>query len=321
MVVSMAALTAQYLKERFDEIVGWPYVSPGSNDKNGIDCSGAFVRAYRMAGKSIYHGSNRIERVYCRDCYDLNGSTAGLEVGMAIFKFREPNEDGYGLPASYQAGGANYNADLRDYTHIGMITGVNPLRITNATSPYAKVDTKLGSGIRSWRRAGWLKAVTYGTNGNENGTAQQDRSEQAMDELQGKTCRVVAASGSTVNMRKSASQSGDLVVRIPIGKTVLVSEDDGGSYVKCRYEDVTKAVPYVGYIGRDYLTIYDYQAEDGDTAQETDEAETDTSGEQAEAVADDSGAVRYRVYMDFLTRGEAEAFLKGVRGAQMGSVK
>jgi hypothetical protein len=208
---------------------------------------------------------------------------------------------------------------LRDYTHIGMITGVNPLRITNATSPYAKVDTKLGSGIRSWRRAGWLKEVKYGVGSSNNTT--KDGSEKTMGELQEKTCRVVAASGSTVNMRKSASQSGDLVVRIPIGKTVLVNEDDGGSYVKCRYEDVEKAVPYTGYIGRDYLTIYDDQAEDGDAAQETDEAGADTSGEQAEAVADDSGAVRYRVYMDFLTRGEAEAFLKGVRGAQMGSVK
>ncbi len=60
----MAEMTVDYMKKRFAEIVGWPYVSPGTNDRNGIDCSGAFVRAYKMAGKSIYHGSNRIERVF-----------------------------------------------------------------------------------------------------------------------------------------------------------------------------------------------------------------------------------------------------------------
>ena len=53
-------LTAAFLIRKFNEIIGWPYVSPGTNDENGIDCSGAFVRAYRAAGKNIYHGSNRI---------------------------------------------------------------------------------------------------------------------------------------------------------------------------------------------------------------------------------------------------------------------
>ena len=57
-------LTAAFLIRKFNEIIGWPYASPGTNDENGIDCSGAFVRAYRAAGKNIYHGSNRIERVF-----------------------------------------------------------------------------------------------------------------------------------------------------------------------------------------------------------------------------------------------------------------
>ena len=81
-------LTAAFLIRKFNEIIGWPYASPGTNDENGIDCSGAFVRAYRAAGKNIYHGSNRIERVYCQDCFDLHGSDSGLKEGMAIFKYR-----------------------------------------------------------------------------------------------------------------------------------------------------------------------------------------------------------------------------------------
>ena len=49
----------------FEEMLGWPYACPGSNDQQGIDCSGAFVRAYRLQGRSLYHGSNRMARTAC----------------------------------------------------------------------------------------------------------------------------------------------------------------------------------------------------------------------------------------------------------------
>ena len=51
----------------FRSMLGWPYVTPGTSNAKGIDCSGAFVYAYRQFGERIYHGSNRIARVYCRD--------------------------------------------------------------------------------------------------------------------------------------------------------------------------------------------------------------------------------------------------------------
>ena len=50
-----------------EECLGWPYVSPGTNDARGIDCSGLFVKCYRDQGASIYHGSNTIYRKYCSD--------------------------------------------------------------------------------------------------------------------------------------------------------------------------------------------------------------------------------------------------------------
>lgn len=239
-------LTAAFLIRKFNEIIGWPYVSPGTNDENGIDCSGAFVRAYRAAGKNIYHGSNRIERVYCRDCFDLHGSASGLKEGMAIFKYREPNEDGYGLPQDYRAGGKYYNGDERDYTHIGLVTSVKPLGITNATSPVARVDTKIGSGIHSWRRAGYLQAVIYNT-------AETGGSENSMSALVGKTCKVVVESGSTVNLRNKPD--GDLVVRIPAGALVLCSADTG-TWASIRWDDTSTGKTYAGYMMSRFLTVY-----------------------------------------------------------------
>ena len=47
-------LDVQKLITSVEECLGWPYVSPGTNDARGIDCSGLFVKAYRDQGASIY---------------------------------------------------------------------------------------------------------------------------------------------------------------------------------------------------------------------------------------------------------------------------
>ena len=38
------------LVEVFYTMLGWPYVTPGTSNAKGIDCSGAFVYAYRQFG-------------------------------------------------------------------------------------------------------------------------------------------------------------------------------------------------------------------------------------------------------------------------------
>lgn len=267
----MAEMTVDYMKKRFAEIVGWPYVSPGTNDRNGIDCSGAFVRAYKMAGKSIYHGSNRIERVYCRDCFDLHGSASGLKEGMAIFKYREPNEDGYGLPQDYRAGGKYYNGDERDYTHIGLVTSVKPLGITNATSPTARVDTKIGSGIHSWRRAGYLKAVIYSTETMQDTDQDVPDGGENMSEFVGKTC-VLKADGndSPINLRAKKNTASALVAKIPQGDPVLCESDDG-TWAYIRWDDVGGGKTYKGYVLSKFLRLSDSGAGDG----EEDDGESD----------------------------------------------
>ena len=68
------------LVEVFYTMLGWPYASPGTNGSAGIDCSGAFVYAYKQFGERIYHGSNRIVRVYCHDVRRVT-SASQLRVG------------------------------------------------------------------------------------------------------------------------------------------------------------------------------------------------------------------------------------------------
>jgi len=115
------------------ECMGWPYVSPGTNDNRGIDCSGLFVKIFRDQGASIYHGSNTIYRKYCSEKGKLT-RISQLKPGMAVFKWN-PN-----TPEKFGDG-------LGDFQHIGLVASVNPLEIIHASTGTMCVttDTKLGN--------------------------------------------------------------------------------------------------------------------------------------------------------------------------------
>ena len=115
-----------------EECLGWPYVSPGTNDSRGIDCSGLFVKCFRDQGASIYHGSNTIYRKYCSEKGKLT-SVSQLRPGMAVFKWN-PNTP------------EKFNDGLGDFQHIGLVVSVNPLRIIHASTGTMCVttDTRLG---------------------------------------------------------------------------------------------------------------------------------------------------------------------------------
>ena len=75
-----------------ESCLGWPYESPGSNNQNGIDCSGLFVKCFRDQGASIYHGSNTIYRSYCTEKGKLTDESQLLP-GMAVFKWNSHPPD------------------------------------------------------------------------------------------------------------------------------------------------------------------------------------------------------------------------------------
>lgn len=198
-------ISVSEIVQSFWQIVGWPYKSPGTNNENGIDCSGAFVRAYEQYGYSIYHGTNRIIRVYCHDVFSIQNE-GQLKPGMPVFKSKTDLSD---LKAEYKPGGRYYDPSLPyDYYHIGLVVSVNPLKIIHATTPSARVDMALGN----FTYAGYLNAVDYAETPVQTGDA-----------------KVIAPSGSTVNLRNSPSKSATVLYRVPIGSevTVLSQEADG----------------------------------------------------------------------------------------------
>lgn len=218
-------ITVAQIVSAFREIIGWPYASPGSNNSKGIDCSGAFVYAYNKYKQTIYHGSNRIVRVYCRDVKRVS-SVAQLTPGMAVFKSKADTSN---LKAEYKPGGKYYNPELpEDFYHIGLVAGVAPLQIINATPPAARVDTRLSG----WSHAGYLKEVSY------EGPGPKPVPQYAM---------TTAPSGSTVNLRKSPSKDSVVLRRVPLGEKVNVLEDADDTWWRVRYDNTT------GYMMREFL--------------------------------------------------------------------
>lgn len=138
-------LNLERLIADFEACMGWPYKSPGSNDQRGIDCSGMFVRAYRLQDKRIAHGSNTIWRKHLSQKGRLS-SKSQLAPGMAVFKWKEQDT-------------AKYPDGEGDFCHIGLVTRVNPLRIVHASTEGMKVT--VDSRIGKWTYWGRLKEVAY----------------------------------------------------------------------------------------------------------------------------------------------------------------
>lgn len=197
-----------------ESCLGWPYVSPGSNDQNGIDCSGLFVKMYRDQNAYIYHGSNTIFHNHCSETGKLT-STKQLIKGMAVFK----------LKAWTDADRSNkwYGKDPGNLSHIGFVVSVNPLRIIHASSVAGCVTTD--TSIKKWAYCGMLKDVDYGD--------VPEPEPEPEPTPQSKTMYVNSGNGKPVNMRRSPSLNAALVDRVPDGDSVEWLKEDGAwAYIK-----------------------------------------------------------------------------------------
>ena len=209
-----------------ESCLGWPYVSPGTNDKNGIDCSGLFVKIYRDQGYSIYHGSNTIYRQYCDSDKGLIRSESQLVPGMAVFKWNE------NTPEKFSDG-------LGDFQHIGLVVSVKPLKIIHASSAIGCVttDTKIGK----WKYYGRLKAVDYGK-------------KSGGDSM---TATVTASNGQPVNMRTRPDVGSNSIRKVPVGATVEVNME-GTEWTLISYSGDT------GYMMTKFLNFGGNSGDSGD---------------------------------------------------------
>lgn len=171
----------------------------GDGSDGTCDCIGLIIGAIRRAGGSWKgtHGSNYAARNVMNF---LGTDMSGMVPGWLAYKAKAPGEAGYDLPGTYDG-----HPDKLDYYHVGVVTGVNPLRITHCTSGGGvdgiTVDTKQGK----WAYFGPCDLIDY------NGEATPMM-----------TAIVTASSGKTVKMRSRPSASDSLYWEVPVGAEVLV---------------------------------------------------------------------------------------------------
>lgn len=240
----MGKLKISKMTQSAKEALGWPYVSPGTNDSNGIDCSGLFVYMYRQQGARIYHGSNTIFHDYCSSTGQLT-SESQLKQGMAVFKLKAWTDD--------DKDNRWYGHEPGNLSHIGYVASVNPLQIIHASSAADKVT--IDTSIKKWAYWGYLKDVDYGTTPSPDPSPDPgpDPEPTPSPEPDPMWAKVYSKNGKHVHMRKAKSTSSDVVDNVPCGADVVVLKYDP-SWCYIAYTDKRNATWY-GYMMTSFLII------------------------------------------------------------------
>ena len=225
-VNGLIALFAQMYREH------WAY-KWGSAKRGEVDCSGAFVWAYRQFGESIYHGSNSIARYSCA------GMGKEPKPGYAAFKWRAKDT-------------AKYPDGRGDYYHIGLVA-------EDGAHVYEARGTKTGftrSAVSSWQWFAPLADVEYGNpippstpvDGPPFPASWEGQNVSEGGGTMEPYNAVVSTASGSLNMRSGPGLSYPVTFKLPKGTpvTVLIEYSTGWAFVD---EDGTQ-----GYVSLKYLT-------------------------------------------------------------------
>lgn len=203
------------------------YKQPGDGSDGTCDCIGLIIGAIRRMGLKWIgiHGSNYAARKATVNLKKIS-SESDLSLGDIVYKAYEKGHARWALSKypRYLPGGKYYNGDMKDYYHVGVVTSVNPLRITHMTSPSMKVDFKLGT----WSYYGKAKPLVD----KAGGTPVQPVSPTTP--TAGTYAVVVSANGSPVKMRMYPSTACATWDKLPVGTKVKIAEP-GESWAKIDY--------------------------------------------------------------------------------------
>ncbi len=186
----------------------WSY-EWGAAREGCVDCSGAFVYAYKQYGQSIAHGSNTIARKYVGELLPISQA----EPGMAAFKVREWKES--------ESGNQWFGKDPGDVNHIGLVDEDVGYVLNAKGTSYGFCRDRL-SEKNGWDFVARLNAVDYGGGGG------------------GGKMIVTISGGNTekpINMRASSTTQSKIIAEIPQGSTAELIREDG-KWDKITFEGV-----------------------------------------------------------------------------------
>lgn len=171
----------------------WSY-EWGAAREGCVDCSGAFVWAFKQFGQSIAHGSNAIARSNARQLCDISQARPGY----AMFKRKLDDQE----PDKYKGDGWG------NFYHIGLLD-TDCRRVLNAKGTESGFSA---DDISKWQYAMPLKGVEY------------DVIENRPNSYVGK----VALTSGYLNVRQTPAKNGKYVTRLYDGDEVLVTSRENG---------------------------------------------------------------------------------------------
>lgn len=174
----------------------WAY-ELGAAREGLVDCSGAFVWAYKQLGASIEHGSNSIAHLRVGEYVPV----AQAKPGYAVFKMRAWQDE--------DRGNRWYGESPGDCYHIGLMGRDG--KILNAQS----VKTGfVASDAKGWAFAAPLKAVKY-------------RSTEGGGKMFGNA--TVSVTSGYLNIREGAGTAAKIIAKAENGTRVNVIREAGGT--------------------------------------------------------------------------------------------
>ncbi|MBR5302818.1 MAG: SH3 domain-containing protein [Clostridia bacterium] len=225
---------------------GLTYRIGGVGKDGTCDCIGLIMGAMCELGHRAYpmHCTNYFARYQMQELEKV--TQRDLQIGMILFKARSSTGQ---LHTRYQSGGRYFTGDLQDYYHVGVVTGVNPLEITECTE-YGKASGIVVSGsLKGWQYGGRLKDVLY--EGSDD-AVEMDAEMASVNEDQVECSEagraIVATQSGALNVR-AWPKTGEILGKLPKGKEVELLQDNGDGWPRIRYGELD------GYASTEYLQI------------------------------------------------------------------
>lgn len=242
-------VSAEKYREGVESIlVEQPKYETGHDGSDGLcDCIGMCRGGLKRAGATNVtnmRGTNQAARKAIQDLRKIE-SSAGFLIGDVVLKTRDRDDKSMPLPDQYRKGGSGYDPNVGEtnFTHIGTVTGINPLIITHMTTPTAKQDRS----IKNWTWRGKLPWVDY-----------SEPKPKPAPEPATEYATVTAESGGTVKMRKEPSTACRLYWDVPIGAEVTVQQWKASTDKKGNVWSLITWAGQDGYMMKKFL-----RAEDG----------------------------------------------------------
>lgn len=223
----MSTTRARFVEKCMDIIQAKPEYKIGASDTRQCDCIGMIKYGLRQNGvKLSTTGTNWTFRNQVDNIRRITSASV-LRIGDVVFKVRKPGDSGYDLKAKYKPGGSAYNGDLNDYSHIGVVKTVSPLRIIHMTGPTAKTDSTIGK----WAYAADLKKEYIDDSVSEPVTTPEPvvtpEPEKPPEENNNTpvimTATVCADNGKPVKIRQKPSSRCRVYDELPVGTVVTVT--------------------------------------------------------------------------------------------------